>query len=158
VSLQYVRDHYHVPAALLVRVIANQQLGVIAGATTDGKLRVQLLDQSAGPRTHHPTWRITYLAPPDAAVETLHDVAAGEVRHQTRRNGGDGRVLRRTRLCGTEMGRLTRAGLVWLPPLDPSGVTVYQITGEGEATLAAHKHLVASGPWQPPTRAAEAAR
>jgi len=58
-TLQYIRDHYKVPAEFGVRVRVGRELGTIKGAK-GAYLKVQLVGQTeAG--CYHPTWEMKYL-------------------------------------------------------------------------------------------------
>ncbi len=57
-SLDYIRNHYDVPAREGVRVVADGRPGTIAGA--DGPRLLIAIDGEPEPSVWHPTWRIEY--------------------------------------------------------------------------------------------------
>ena len=58
VSLEYIREHYHVPAEMHRRVTVDGKPGVIVGAV-DAHLLV-LFDSGGFPAPAHPTWHVDY--------------------------------------------------------------------------------------------------
>ena len=62
-DLDYIRNHYGVPAAPRTRVTADGKPGVIVGAT--GPHLLVHIDGEPDPTPWHPTWRMQYHA--DAA-------------------------------------------------------------------------------------------
>lgn len=58
-SLEYIRDHYRVPAAIGGRVLFEDRPGTISG-TTGHYLRIKLDDEPAV-QTFHATWHLEYL-------------------------------------------------------------------------------------------------
>lgn len=57
-SLDYIREHYGVPAEVGCRVVVDAHVGVIVGAD-QAHLLVELTDGRTV--SAHPTWRVQYL-------------------------------------------------------------------------------------------------
>lgn len=62
-TAEYVRSYYKVPAKKGMRVHVDNRPGVITGFRNQYILVRFDLYPLAGPRSCHPTWRVTYFTP-----------------------------------------------------------------------------------------------